>query len=44
MNKIKEHMDEITKVSNFILQQQRKSPNRALVTTSDGKIIGIFEE
>ena len=42
-NKIQDHMEKITKVSNYILQQKKKGPSRVLVTNSDGKFIGVIE-
>ena len=45
LNMTKEEMNKkITVVSNFIAERRKKSVGRALVTTSEGIIIGIIED
>ena len=45
MNMTKEEMNKkITVASNFIAERRKRSAGTALVTTSDGKIIGIVED
>lgn len=45
MNMTKEEMNKkITVASNFIAERRKRSVGRALVTTSEGKIIGIIED
>lgn len=33
----------VTDVSNYILEREKKSSGRCVVTTSEGKVVGVIE-